>query len=690
VETDLTDQAGVTTRTQADTLRQRYGLSLDRTLTEYLGASIGGTLVDDRGWRRTNGTWSDVHSRSTTLFGRLNLGTPVLNAGLGVDRREQQSLLPARPTLIAESFTVDASWRPIDLPEIQLRFSHVNTFDTARRERDVTTDAAQLATRYHAPRYDIRFLLGWNRAIDRLNESETTSIEETVLVTRNDQLLDGRMATYLSGTVQSRSNSTSARGPGATVLRRQLPVEGLSAVLTAPLTSADVRLSTNSPLVDGSTTAGAAVNLGFGLAALGDTDAREVGARFADLVTEVNTIHVWLVAGAADRPLTPEVAAALAASVQVHQSADNQRWSAVALDGVPSSTEVENRLDIRIARTAARYLKVTLRPLAPTVTTDAAFRDLFVSEVQFVLELRVEEVPRSDTDVLLSATGIARTKILREPELAHDITATVTRRTERSLTSYTIVNGLSFRHELARSIAANARAARQDLDEGAGHEGSWQWSAALVGNPLPTAFWTLSYSGTANDRDEKSHSVTALGRADLYEGISAQATAGGSFTTQGLRVGRSFQTSGTMSLTPNPYVTLSGGGLYSRSLVSDPLIGDTLAQFGRVDGSVSLTPAPAVSATGTVSRVLLGARPTTLATMQLNYFPLRGEVHLAVAYSKTLDTEADATTELLSPSLRWNIRSGVSLNASYTVLENASPTQTLDSRAFAARLLIIL
>jgi hypothetical protein len=88
--------------------------------------------------------------------------------------------------------------------------------------------------------------------------------------------------------------------------------------------------------------------------------------------------------------------------------------------------------------------------------------------------------------------------------------------------------------------------------------------------------------------------------------------------------------------------------------------------------------------------VLLGARPTTLATMQLNYFPLRGEVHLAVAYSKTLDTEADATTELLSPSLRWNIRSGVSLNASYTVLENASPTQTLDSRAFAARLLIIL
>jgi hypothetical protein len=76
--------------------------------------------------------------------------------------------------------------------------------------------------------------------------------------------------------------------------------------------------------------------------------------------------------------------------------------------------------------------------------------------------------------------------------------------------------------------------------------------------------------------------------------------------------------------------------------------------------------------------------------VQANYSPLRGDLQLGVAYSKTLDTEAEATTELLSPSLRWNIRSGVSLTASYTYVENASPAQTLASRALAARLLIVL
>jgi hypothetical protein len=184
--------------------------------------------------------------------------------------------------------------------------------------------------------------------------------------------------------------------------------------------------------------------------------------------------------------------------------------------------------------------------------------------------------------------------------------------------------------------------------------------------------------------------VTGLARADLYEGISAQASGGGSIVTQDLRTARSGQGSGTVSLSPNAYVTLSVGGLYSRSLSSDPDVGDTLTQFGRVDGSLSITPAPALSGTGTVSRVLIGARPTTLATVQVNYSPLRGDVQLGVAYAKTLDTEAEATTELLSPSLRWNIRSGVSLTASYTYVENASPAQTLASRALAARLLIVL
>jgi hypothetical protein len=690
VETELTDEAGVTTRERIDALRQRYGLSLERSLTDYLAASAGGTLVDERGWRRTNGVWSDAHARSTSLFGRLSLGTPVLTVGLGVDRREQESLSPAAPSAVTESYVADASWRPVGLPELQLRFSRVNTFDSPRRDRDVTTDSAQFATRYRAPRNDVRFLVGWNRAVDHLRGSETSAIEEVVLATRTDELLRGRMSTYLSGTVQGRSTSTSARSAGATVTRQQLPVQGFSGVLAAPTTAEDVQLTPNPLVIDGNVAASAAVNVGFGLAALNDRDAREVGGRFADAVTDVNTIHVWFVPGAGDRGLTPEIARELARTARVLGSDDNQRWTDVTLGPLPAPRPGENRIELKIARSRARHLKVSLQPLPVGITTDVAFRDMFVSEVQFLLVLPIEEVPRRDSTALVSATAIARTMIVRSPELSHDVSASLSRRTDPSLTTYTVVNGLSFRHNLSARVAANARAARQDLDDGGGHEGSWQWNAALTGNPVPAAFWTLAYNGSTSGGDQVSHALSALGRADLYEGISAQANTSGSITTQGLRTTRSFQASGTTSLTPNAYVTLSGGALYSRSVASDPIFGDTLTRFGRVDGSVSITPAPALSAVGTVSRVLVGVRPTTLATMQLNYFPLRGEVQLAVAYSKTLDTQADATTEILSPSLHWTVRSGVSLDASYTLLESDAPAQTLATRAFAARLLVLL
>jgi hypothetical protein len=646
--------------------------------------------VEDHGWRRTNGVWSDSHARSTTLFGRLSLATPVLNAGVGVDRREQRALSPARPAAITESVTANASWRPLDLPELQLRVAHVNAFDAARRERDVTTDLAQLSTRYFTRANDVRFQLGWTRSVDHRHASESAGVEQSLLATRADELFGGRTSTYLSGTLQARSTTTSSRGLGGSVVRQQVPAEGRSVVLVAPLVSADVQLSPNPLLVDGNTGASAAVNLGFGLAALGDRDAREVGARFADVVTDVNRIHVWLATGATDRAIAPEVGRALALSARVWRSDDNQHWSEVTVaPGDAFASEVEDRLEIRIPQTRARWLKVTLQPLALGVTTDPVFRDLFVSELQFQLELPVEHVPHRASSVLAAVTGIARTTIVRAPELVHDASVSVSRRTDPSLTAYTIVNGLSVRKTLWADVTASARGARQDVNDGDDHEGSWQWSAGLAGHPLTTAFWTVTYSGAATE-DQLSHSVTALARADLYEGISMQASGGGSIVTQGSRVSRSGQTSGTLSLVPNRYVTLSGGALYSRSVASDPEVGDVLTQFGRVDGSVSLTPAPALSASGTISRVLLGARPTTLATLQLNYFPLRGEVQLAVAYSKTLDTEAEATTEILSPSLRWNVRSGVSLTASYALVENVSPVQTLDSSAFTARLLILL
>jgi hypothetical protein len=685
-ETDVTDQAGTTTHETRDVLSQRYRLSLSRALTDALTADVGGTLLDERGWTRAGDIWSDQHGRSTSIFGRLTLGTPVLNASVAADRTKQETLSSSAPSVVTERYTAQASWRPLGLPELELRAGRVIAYDVARRAHDSTTDSAHLGTRYAASRYDLRYLLGWSRTADRLHRAETTSIEQTVLGTRTDHLLAGRLTTYVSGTLQSRNTSVESSGAGGTVSRQQLPSAGYSTIVRPPATSVDVDLSPNpNPLlVDGNTAASASVNVGSGPGAGGDLDPREVGAGFANAVTAVNTIHVWL-----DRAMPPEVSGALAGSAEVYLSDDNRRWTRIdPVDAEPSP--FASRIEIVIPQRAARYLKVSLRPLATGVTTDPAFRELFVTEVQFLLVLPVASVPRQQSAVVASATALARTVIVRSPAVAHDLSANVAHQSAPSLTTYNIVNGLSASHGLGPRLAANARVARLDVDAGRGHEGAWQWSAGLVGTPLPTAQWSLTYSGSENPRTGTVHALNGLGRADWYDGISTQAAAAASVSMQGLRTTRSVETSGSTSLRPNRFVTVSAGGLYSYAIRTEPDVDDIWSQFARVDGSISLTPAPSLSAAATVSRVLIAERPTTLATLRAGFSPLRGDLQLSIGYSKTLDTGAEATTEILTPSLRWNVRRGVSLRGSYTFLEEESRVQVRTSRAVTATLLVTI
>lgn len=686
VDSDSRDGAGNLTREETQTFRQRYRASLDRSLTEFLAASVGGSLADDKSWSRTNGVWSEAHGRDTMGFGRLSLVTPALTVGLAAERRRFETLIPSSPTAVTDSYTGDALWHPLGLPELQLRVAHVDAYDRPLRDRDTSTDTAQLAMRYRERRYELRYLVAWNRGQDKLHRVDTTGVDQSAIGTRNDSFFGGRITSYLSGTVATRSAYTQARGVGGTVSRQQLPVTGLSAVLAAPATSVNATLQPNPALLDGNTSASAAVNLGWGLAALGDHDGREVGGRFADLVTDVNTFYVFF-----DRRLTAEVGNAVATSAQVWLSDDNARWTG-PLPGASArfDPQIDNRIEVTIAQRRARYLKVTLQPLVTGVTVDTAYRDLFVTEVQFLLVLPVEQVPRRDSTVSLSATGIAKSILLTSPELAYDVAGTVTRQTNPALTSYTLVNGLSVARKLTRTLAASARGARQDVNDGSEHVGTWQWNGALTWNPLATAFTSVTYNGSRNDKDQTMHALSALGRADWYEGITSQASGTGSITTQGLRVSRSGQATGTTSFSPNPYVTLSVGGLYSRTLVNDPDAGDTLTRYGRVDGTISLYPAPALTASGSVSRVFLGDRPTTFASLQGSFSPLRSDLQLSVSYSKTLDTEAQSTTELLAPSLRWNIRSGVSLTVAYTGLHIVSPAQTQSTRALTANLLVVL
>ena len=664
-------------------MTQRYRLSMDRGLTEYLTATAGGSLEDQRGWMEQDGVSSDAHTRSSTLFGRLTLGTPVLNATLGVDRHEQEAF-PSATSFITDSYAADANWRPVELPELHVRLAHQDGYDRTRLIRDDSSDTVQLSTKYGTGGFEVRYLADWLQTTDHIHGVQSTAVDQTALVTDAASFLDGRATTYLSGTLQRRDLSTLSTGQGGLVFRKQLPVAGLSAVVALPATTDNVALTANPAVIDGNTAASAAVNLGWSLATLNDTNPREVGAQFADAVTDVNLLYLWT-----DRPLTGNVATVIRGSIQVRTSTDNLHWSA-PLTATATVSPIQNRIEIAISQIHAKYVKVTIQPLPLAVTTDPSFRDIFVTELEFELALPVTAVPRNASSLYASGSAAVRAVLLRQPELTYDFSGNLTHQTEPSRSTYALSNGLSVHANPRPGLAANARGARVDTNDGVHHEGQWEWSGGLAGRPLPTASWSLTYNGRYTDDHKLDNSGTAFARAEWWEGIASQASGTGSISTQGLRVARTVQANGSTSFAPNPRVALTVGALYSRTMLSDPEIGESWSQFARVDGTLSLTPGPAFSATATVSRGLIAIRPTTYGTLNLNYAPFRGDVQLSIAYSETLDTAAQYRTRSFTPSLRWNIRGGTFLTASYALVQTSAPVQTTDSRAFTTTLLIVL
>jgi hypothetical protein len=665
-------------------LIQKYRLNLDRGLTEFLSVAVGGTLEDDRAWTLADGISSEQHARSSTLYGRLTLGTPVLGVNLGADRREQATLSRVTTSYITDTYGLDANWRPLDLPELQFRLSHQDSYDNDRTLRDISSDTASLGARFKLRNLDTRYLVGWLRSDDRLHGVETTSIEQNVLASEADTFFDGRTSTYLSGTFQTRNFTTVATAPGGIVTQQQVPDLGLSAVVVLPATSDNIALTPNQPIIDGNTTAGAGVNVGYGLATVNDLNPREVGARFVDAVTDVNQILVWF-----DRPLTSDVARLLAGSMQVRASIDNQRWTVVPLAGTAVLSPVDNRIEIPIVQTHARYLKVTIQPLPLGATTDTTYRDVFVSEAQFMLLLPAAAVPHNSHSMYASATATARTLFRKAPDVSWDVAGTVGRQVDPDRTTYSLVNGISTLHKPLSWLYTQARVARLDSYDGVLHIGQFQWSVGAAGTPIPAAAVSATYSGVSYDSGRLDNIGTLYGRADWYQGVSSQATTSAAFSTQGLRLSRTLSATGSTTLTPNAYVTVTGGALYSYQWMSDPDLGTSWSQFLRADGSVTITPAPTVTGSGTVSRVVIGVNPTTFATGNLSYSPLRGDVQLSLAYSKNLDTFSQTTNELFSAALRWNIRRGVLWTTSYSIAGTSAPKLTSGSRSILTTLQII-
>jgi hypothetical protein len=693
--TEIRDSLGRVTVIDRQAFLQNYRLGLDLDLWQNLLFSASGTFLNTSFWSVINEVNSRFEQPTLGLVARLTYSTPVLTLGAQWDMNEKWAT--GYSTLMTQGLGAYANWRPLELPQIDLQFSRNHAYDLAGVIQDTTTYYGIAGIRYTYGPLDARYNLIWGEGQDAKTEVTSSFLEQVVQGTYNDTFLNQRVAAYATAALLSRTQTVTATGPGGTVARQQFPLAGLSLVEIFPSTPTNSTLAPNPALIDGNTTGSAGINIGFAPATAGDQNFRDMGVQFADELTPVNAFYLWV-----DKALPSEVVSVLGPAFTVYSSRDNANWVQVPIVGPVVFGIFQNRFEINFEKTTARYLKVVTRPIPPGVTSDRAYADVFVTELQSYLVVPADSVPTKISTLGAIVNATVKAAILRVPNLDYDFSIYYNRQSNPGISAYTLVNGLTFSSRLWASWTFNARVARQDSDPGGGHESQWMWTAALAVRPIPTLYAALTYSGTQNTLLDHStepptpastigHALSLFGRADLYEGVSLQANVTGSTNLDiDLRASNVGSGSVTLALVPNPLVALNATYTNSTTWLSGGFLPDDIIRSQRVYATLIATPFPSLSASAQVTWMILPQHVSTLASFQVNFSPLRGDLQLSFAYTRTLNTAGDSIAQYISPSMRWNLLRGVFLNASYNLNDTSSPIGSTSSRIFATTLLIIL
>ena len=694
VETTTTDQGGTERHTSSNALTQRYFLSLDKSLFPKLRLGGSGiyhwTLGSASGG---DGPPSESEARRWNLDARLTAGDPFLS-GVAYYTRSQRSsrsmsdgLVFTDPTFESDVVGFSGLWRPDGLPQLQLLFTRSSQRDRDRRLSDGTTNQAVAQALYRPdPRVDLRARLAYTNPVDHLSGTEVRTFGEEARASYGDDYFDRRLALYASYILNASQSRVTAPGTGGTVSVQRFPVAGLSTVEALPEVPAKVALKPNGQLIDADTEAGAGVNIGFGPSTTGDTAYRDVGVQLADAITRVNLIYLWV-----NKPLPAAVAGAF--SWQAYQSDDNLNWTPVPLAGPVAFGLFQNRFEIPIQATQARNLKVVTRPLAVGVTLDQQYATILVTEVQ-LYETSPAGSGSSGSSLNGQLNASSRLQLIRS-HLSYDLSFSLAHAKGRS-PLWNVSNGMVFTQRLSRILDLGARAERSDGSDGRGsHTAATRWSASLTADPLPALGGSLSYSGDWNETQAGStfnNNFGLFARLLPYQDVSLYGSLSYSVNRNETgRTQRSETATAGATVTPNPKLSLSGNYLYSRSVQSGGGQPGTSADTWRVEGTASYNPFPALYASAGASRVNIAGVGQTLVNLagSLSPFP-GGNLVLSFRYNQSIDTLSDSRSRTFGPYLRWNLRTGLFVESSYTLLDTSLPAQETSTRALNVRLTLAL
>jgi hypothetical protein len=683
-----TDLTGVASKTTANSITQRYNITMNKTLFPNLTLTGGGQFQNDMQNSATNGNKSS--SSATQINPNLDLiwKTATIFSDFGYRRMEQktQSNGSAPPATINESYTGSLGIHPIGLPPLDLIFNRSHLYDATGTSQNSQSDTLSWGSSYSELKgVDLGYSGTYLDQLNKLNGAEVQSMSQSGRVAYSRQFLDGRVfvaSTYNLSTTETTFSSAGAAGsvliPQA-ALNVQFATTPTTTIPFITVTSGQLQsfpgqVNLVTPVNVPPPPPGTQINLGLS---------------FAN-PTRVSTLFITVTSSdpVTNSPNTRPDLSGLASffSWDIYTSSDQgntwvklQTISNPPFGGDPSNPASEvTGFILNIIPVTTQLIKVVETP--PQI--NGVIAPIHV-DLNRILATRLQAFNTlQGTSVKATSTGGAfgfnsRVRLLENPNLSYDLGFTFGhgKSDQTALTTqYALINGLSLSHRFNQVFASSARVALENGTDATGiSRVALTYNAALMATPIQTLSHTLVYSGRRSSiggATDTSNSIYLNNSAELYKGVSVSAGAGTSTGTSAAgRNSQSTNISCAADIVPHQKLTLnlsfqdsisesSGGGSPSSSTSSSS---ETV--------SASFRPFEALYLSGSYSIINQTNRaPATTKNYAVGWSPFRGgDLQFNVNYSEAISSLENDRSRSLSPTVRWNIRPGAALDFSYSM-----------------------
>ena len=674
---------------------QLYRLDLSRQFYPNLQFRLGGTYENDDTASQIQifdlpELSFDTTQRTIHPYVSVDLKDPIYRANLGYRTRDVET---TRSFVGVENFMVDEytgyfSWRPTDLPQLNVNYSRTEAQDDPLT-LDSTTDLLNALTRYTYR--DFRFQYSFNGRDSYDNIEESGDLTEThngrVDYHRGFDYLNNRFDVNAAARLIQSSVEFTGEGSGDRTVDTPAAEAGTPFYILNDLTPANnipsdlVLVESGNPLTN--------VNIGRG----GGISPVSAGLSFG-IPTEVVTIYILLSDDFERFPdlASPSQIAGIESSFTWHlYSSDDQfelNWTERPISSATYNS-IDNRFEIRLTSTvSARRIKVTTTPLTLLAPGEIRYRS-----IRAFTNLGSQEPENLDQNYSFGINWAKGNRTTMGYEGSYREQQSEPGSSVRS--SWT--NSMYFRHVLSQVFSTYGRYYRNDQtrtrtsQQSDAEETDQSYSLALRGDYLERLSQSLIFSGSQSDRsrgDSDSKSVLLRTNADLYTGWSMNIDL--NYTLNTLLSGVD-QTVKSLYLETNiqPNRRIDVNFDYSSLWTEEEDRSDIWTQYGTFQILLAIT--------DTLNtffkynfRYEEGTTDTSAIQREFNVnwspFP-EGDLRFALGYNESSDEGDQFMQELktISPGLTWKIGRGIFLELRYDTGTVETTSELQDYSSYMAK-----